>query len=150
MNKRERKPCRSDKYQWAILEVSCTDEFMQSFTNNDSIAHQLNPYGYDERIDDLVDELKKLFWEVADGVMTPRQKTILHMRADGYTQMEIADILGVNQSSVTKSINGNTDYKDGRQKIYGGAVKKLKKVMDNHPRIQAILTELSELRNEKL
>ncbi len=99
MNKRERRPVRSDSYQWMLLEVSCSDEVLTSFTNEQSLAHRLNPYQYDERIDELEDELKKLFWSVADSVMTPRQKTILHMRADGYTQMEIADILGVNQSS---------------------------------------------------
>jgi len=99
MNKRDKRPNRSDKYQYVICEVSCTDEYLQSFSNNDSIAHQLNPYGYDERADELVDELKKLFWEIADKQLTPRQKEILHMRADGYTQQEIANYLEVNQSS---------------------------------------------------
>lgn len=153
MIKRDRLPTRSDKYQYIICEVSVSDEFLGSFCNNDSIASQLNPYGYDERIFDLVDELKKLFWEIADQHMTDRQKQVMHMRADGYTQMEIADMLGVNQSSITKSINGNVDYKNvgegGKAKVYGGAIKKLKKVMDKHPRIQEILLELSELRSDK-
>ena len=50
-------------------------------------------------------------------------------------------------------MNGNVDYKNkdahGKPKVYGGAVKKLKKYVDNNPRIREILDELSELRAEK-
>src|SRR5574338_354000 len=155
MNKREKidRPTRSDKYQYLLLETSCSHEMMEAFSNQQSISNLLNPYQYDERIAELMDELKKEFWKMAEKELTDLQKTVLKMRADGYTQCEIANILDVNQSSITKCLNGNTDYKnngkDGKPKVYGGCVKKLKKLASQNGRIVEILKELDELRNER-
>lgn len=144
---------RSDKYQYLICEVICTYEYLSSFSNGDSLAFKLNPYEYDERIYELEDELKKLFWQICEEVMTERQKLVMKMLAAGKTQQEVADELGVNQSSITKSLNGNVDYSkknpDGSPKVYGGVIKKFRKLMKNYPRVQEILNELSELRNER-
>lgn len=145
---RER-PNRSDKYQYVLLESSYDDKILETFSNADSISNILEPYKYDEEIDRLNDELKKEFWKLVDKHCTPRQKDVLYGLAAGKTQMEIAKELGVNQSSITKSLNGNCDYQ-GNKKVYGGVVKKIKKHAKESVKIQEILARLNEIVEEKL
>ncbi len=57
-------------------------------------------------------------------------------------------MLNVNQSSITKSLNGNVDYKNGK-KIYGGARKKIRKIIENDEKIKEILNRMREVRDEK-
>ncbi len=139
---------RSDHYQFLLHEISVSDEYLCSFTNDQSIGHALNPFKYDEEYHNLKDQLKKEFWKVAESVCTERQWIILKMLCDGYTQMEMAKILDVNQSSITKSIHGNLDYNKGR-KVYGGVTKKLKKACANNTKINDILERMSQLREEQ-
>jgi transcriptional regulator len=97
---------------------------------------------------ELEEELKKEFWRVVDTLLTPRQRQVIRLYADGYTQMEIAKMLNVNQSSITKSLNGNVDYKNGK-KIYGGARKKIIKIIEQDDCIKAILQKMQDIRAEK-
>lgn len=62
--------------------------------------------------------------------------------------MEIAKKLNVNQSSITKSLNGNVDYKNGK-KIYGGARKKIRKIIEMDDKIKDILEKMQAARDEK-
>lgn len=145
MNKRQN---RSDRYQWVLLETVCSNDMMEAFCNEDSIYNRLTGgFIYDERMLELEDRLKKEFWRVVDTLLTPRQREVIRLYADGYTQMEIAKMLNVNQSSITKSLNGNVDYKNGK-KIYGGARKKIRKIIENDEAIKSILTQMSDLRDE--
>lgn len=121
---------------------------MEAFSNEDSICHRLNPFEYNEELLDLEDQLKVEFWRIVNTLLTPRQKEVIKLYADGYTQMEIAKMLNVNQSSITKSLNGNVDYKNGK-KVYGGAKKKINKIIENDDKIKEILTKMATLRNEK-
>ena len=139
---------RSDKYQYILLETVCSNDMMEAFCNEDSICHRLNPFEYNESLIDLEDQLKKEFWRVVDTLLTSRQREVIRLYADGYTQMEIAKILNVNQSSITKSLNGNVDYKNGKR-VYGGAKKKINKIIQNDVKIISILQKMEELRNEK-
>lgn len=139
---------RSDSYQWVLLETVCSNDMMESFCNEDSIYNRLNPYNYDEDLLSLEDELKVEFWRIVDTLLTPRQKEVIRLYAEGYTQMEIAKKLKVNQSSITKSLNGNVDYKNGK-KVYGGARKKIKKIIENDEKIRSILYKINEIRMEK-
>jgi len=143
------RPNRSDKYQWAINEVLVPDMFMEAFDNSRSISNLLNPFEYSEEYLKCKDDLKAEFWKLAAKVCTERQFEIMKMVSSGMTQTEIADKLGVNQSSVTKSLNGNVDYTHGTNKVYGGLVKKMKKHVENHQRIQEILERMESLREEK-
>jgi DNA-binding CsgD family transcriptional regulator len=145
MNKRQN---RSDKYQYILLETVCSNDMMAAFCNEDSICHRLNPFEYNESLIDLEDQLKKEFWRVVDTLLTSRQREVIRLYADGYTQMEIAKMLNVNQSSITKSLNGNVDYKNGKR-IYGGAKKKINKIIQSDDKIISILQKMEELRNEK-
>jgi DNA-binding CsgD family transcriptional regulator len=138
---------RSDRYQWVLLETVCSNDMMEAFCNEDGIYNRLNPFGYNEDLMELEDQLKVEFWRVVDTLLTPRQKEVIRLYADGYTQMEIAKMLNVNQSSITKSLNGNVDYKNGK-KIYGGARKKIRKIIENDNRIKEILGQMRDIRDE--
>lgn len=145
INKRQN---RSDRYQYILLETVCSNEMLESFCNEDSISARLNPFDYNENLIELEDQLKKEFWRVVDTLLTPRQREVIRLYADGYTQMEIAKMLNVNQSSITKSLNGNVDYKNGK-KIYGGARKKIRKIIENDEKIKEILAEMQACKDEK-
>lgn len=145
----ERRKNRSDKYQYVLLETACSNDMMEAFCNDDSIYARLTGgFVYDERMLELEDRLKKEFWRVVDTLLTPRQREVIRLYADGYTQMEIAKMLNVNQSSITKSLNGNVDYKNGK-KVYGGAKKKINKIIQSDEKITEILAAMSELRDEQ-
>jgi DNA-binding CsgD family transcriptional regulator len=144
----ERRKNRSDKYQYVLLETTCSNDMMEAFTNADSISNRLDSFMYNEELMDLEEDLRKEFWRIVNDLLTDRQKQVIKLYADGYTQMEIAKMLNVNQSSITKSLNGNVDYKNGK-KIYGGARKKIKKIIENDDKIKAILTRMQDLRETK-
>ena len=139
---------RSDKYQFLLLETSCSNEMLSSFHNEDGISHRLDPFQYNEDVLDLEDQLKLEFWRIVNTLLTPRQKQVITLYCDGYTQMEIAKMLDVNQSSITKSLNGNVDYKN-KKKIYGGAIRKIQKLIDKDDKIKLILEKMCEIREAK-
>lgn len=145
---------RSDSYQNFFAEQLVPSELLSIFSNNDSISYRLNPFYYNEELMDLEEQLKKEFWRIVDNLLTPRQKDVIRLAADGYTQTEIARLLSVNQSSITKSINGNVDYKNRdkngkNKKSYGGSKRKLKKIIEEDEKIKAILARIQEIRDEK-
>jgi len=141
---------RSQAYQFKFAEVFITDEYLKSFANSSSLGSQLNPFQYDEKVFELEDRLKEKFWQIADSILTENQKVIIKLTCDGYTQMEIAKMLNVNQSSVCKCLSGNIDYSTGKPRIYGGLIKKLHKYVLADPEIKKILDEMNELREEVL
>jgi len=145
----EKRRNRSDSYQWILLETVCSNDMMSAFCNEDSIYNRLaGGFAYDETLIDLEDQLKVEFWRVVDTLLTPRQREVIRLYADGYTQMEIAKMLNVNQSSITKSLNGNVDYKHGKR-VYGGARKKIRKIIENDTAIKDILQKINDVRDEK-
>lgn len=150
MAKREKadaRPVRSQAYQYLLTEISCSHDMLAVFQNSESIHNRLNPFFYNDEIKELEEQLKVEFWRVVETLLTPRQKEIIRLSSDGYTQTEIAKILKVNQSSITKSLNGNVDYKNKR-KVYGGTKRKLKKIVESDEKIKQILDRISELREE--
>ena len=146
--KMERRRTRSDQYQVYFLETVYSHDMMESFSNEESIHSRLNPFRYNEDLMELEDQLKIEFWRVVDTLLTPRQKEVIRLYADGYTQMEIAKMLNVNQSSITKSLNGNVDYKNKR-KSYGGARRKIRKIIENDERIKDILFQMRQIRENE-
>ena len=143
----DRSRTRSAGYQHILLEIAFSNEMMEPFSNESSISNRLCPFAYDESVLELEDKLKVAFWRIVEQ-LTPRQKEIIKLSNNGLTQMEIAKKLKVNQSSITKSIHGNVDYKKGK-KSYGGAVKKMKQIAEKDEEIKDILRKISELRMEK-
>ncbi len=150
MEKSEKRKNRSDSYQYLIVEQSCSHDMMEAFSNNDSIESRLNPWAYDEELFALEDELKKELWRIIDTMLTDRQREVITLSVkDGYTQMEIAKILSVNQSSITKSLHGNVDYKKDKKTQYGGSFQRIKKIVEKDNKIKTILDKMQKLREEK-
>jgi predicted transcriptional regulator len=149
-NNYERRPNRSDRYQELFHETVVSNDMMESFPNDDSISSRLSGgFAYDESVLELEDQLKEEFWRIVNDLLTPRQRDVIRLCAEGYTQMEIAKMLNVNQSSITKSLNGNVDYKHGNRKTYGGTKRKLNKIIDNDEKILNILKQINEKRGDK-
>jgi len=139
---------RSSRYQFLILETVCSNDMMEAFSNQESIGFRIDPFKHQEEIIDLQEELRQEFWKVVDTCLTDRQKQVIKLVCEDKTQMEIAKILGVNQSSITKSLHGNVDYKNGR-KVYGGASRKIIKSLETNVKVQEILAKINQLREEK-
>lgn len=146
MRRIDRTKNRSDKYQHVLLETSCSPEIIKEVAESSGLNGHLNPYAYNEDLLDLHDELREVFRELIDK-LTPRQKEVITLYFEHYTQTEIAKRLNVNQSSIAKCINGNCDYKNGKR-TYGGLKKRLKKLAEQDEKAQAILERIQELRKD--
>jgi DNA-binding CsgD family transcriptional regulator len=141
-----RKSNRSNGYQHLFAEQPYSNEMMAEFSEGQALVENLRPEDR-ERLLDLRDDLKKEFWRLAKESLTERQYQVIELLAKGYTQIEIAKQLNVNQSSITKSVNGNCDYRNGK-KIYGGARKKLRRLAGQDSDIQAIITQIAEIHSQ--
>lgn len=144
---RDFKNNRSNAYQWIILESPAPPEQILEFSDSQSSCGLSNSSEAQEELYDLQEKLKIELWRIIDTELTERQKQVLKLLAEGKTQMDIAKLLNVNQSSVTKSVNGNTDYRNGK-KTYGGAKKKIQKIASKDPIIQEILKKIEELQED--
>jgi len=138
-----RKSNRSNGYQHLFAEQPYSNEMMAEFSEAQGLVENYRPEDR-ENLLDLREELRLQFWRLAKENLTERQFQVIELLAKGYTQIEIAKQLNVNQSSITKSVNGNCDYRNGK-KIYGGAKKKLRKLADKDPKIQEIITQMTEI-----
>jgi DNA-binding CsgD family transcriptional regulator len=135
---------RSNKYQHFFTESSCSPEMLAEFADAEGMTAVLSLSKYNDELQDLKEQLKNEFWRLVDTQLTSRQREVIRLYAQGFTQIEIAKQLKVNQSSITKSINGNCDYRSGR-KIYGGAKKKLRKLAEKDEKICAIVKRIAEI-----
>lgn len=138
-----RKSNRSNGYQHLFAEQPYSNEMMAEFSEAQGLVENYKPEDR-EKLLDLRDELRKQFWRLAKENLTGRQFQVIELLAKGYTQIEIAKQLNVNQSSITKSVNGNCDYRNGK-KVYGGAKKKLRRLADKDPRIQEIIGRMTDI-----
>jgi len=144
---RNRDKNRSDAYQPIIMEI-CVDPFvLGDLSLAQGMSCRLEPFDSDEKLLDLREKLKKELMRVIETGLTKRQRQVVKLSLKGKTQNEIANKLGINQTSVHKVIRGNIDYKNGKKR-YGGAFKKLKKLCQNDEKIQGILEEIKDLSDE--
>jgi predicted DNA-binding protein YlxM (UPF0122 family) len=145
---RDFKKNRSDQYQWVLLETPSAPEMITEYSDLQGLRGKLHNIEADEEYYDLKEQLTKEYWRLINEQLTDRQKQVLRLYADGYTQIEIAKMLNVNQSSITKSINGNCDYKNGKRN-YGGSAKKLNKLAHLDEKIQEILKKMAEIKQDE-
>lgn len=139
---------RSNKYQFLLLESPYSPDMLTEFSDSQGMTGYVNSLANGEELLDLQEQLLVEFWRIVEESLTDRQKQVLKLSAkEGLTQVEVAKKLGVNQSSVTKSIWGNTDYRNGK-KVYGGASKKIRKLAESDEKIQAILKRIAEIKSE--
>jgi len=139
----DRRKNRSDRYQNLFAELPYSNDMMAEFAEADGLIENYRPEDR-ESLMDLRDQLKIEFWRLVDTELTARQRQVIRLYAQGLTQIEIARKLNVNQSSITKSINGNCDYRNGK-KVYGGARKKLRKLAERDTRIKLIIEQMTEI-----
>lgn len=139
---------RSNGYQWVIVESPCSPEMLAECSDAQGVAGMMNSNLHNEELLDLQEQLLTEFWRIVKTQLTKRQSQVLELYAQGLTQIEIAKRLNVNQSSITKSINGNCDYRNGR-KVYGGARKKLLRIASKDPIIQKIFERIREIKQEQ-
>lgn len=134
---------RSNGYQHLFAEQLYSCEMMADFAESQGLVENYRPEDK-EALLDLREQLNAEFWRIAKKGLTERQYQVIELLAKGYTQIEIAKKLNVNQSSITKSVHGNCDYRNGR-KVYGGAKKKLRRLADKDPKIKEITQQIAEI-----
>lgn len=147
--------CRSNGYQWIIQECPTAPENISDYSDAQGITRSINDISIKEELFEINEALNKAFWRLIESTLTERQKEVLKLSAgkdsrfpnECKTQIEIAKLLNVNQSSVTKSIHGNCDYRNGR-KVYGGAQKKLQKAADRDPEIKELMKRKYQIMEE--
>lgn len=140
-----RKRNRSDSYQHKIVEISVDPMLLNEFPLAESLGSQLNLSKYSERFDELREELLQQVVGIINSGLTQRQAQVVTLRLEGKTQIQIAEELGIHQTTVHKTLMGNIDYTNNK-KCYGGAIKKLKKLCAKKEEIQEILEEMESLR----
>lgn len=141
-----KRPNRSTHYQHFFTETSCSPEMLTEFADAEGMTSMYSRHN--EELLELREQLKIEFWRLVDTQLTARQREVIRLYSAGFTQMEIARKLGINQSSITKSLKGNCDYKSSRKKVYGGAEKKLRKLSEKDPKIQELLAKIADLEEE--
>lgn len=132
---------RSDTYQHLFREVLFTPEQWGVVSNTPAMADQTTIH----ELLDLDEDLRLRMWQHIDLHLTANQRAILQLVYLDYTQWEIADKLGINQSSVHKTLHGNSDYSGPTMKRYGGIGKKLTKIILHDPDIRAIMQKIEEI-----
>jgi DNA-binding CsgD family transcriptional regulator len=134
---------RSNGYQHLFAEQPHSTEMMAEFSESQGLVENYKSEDK-EMLMDLREELNIEFWRIAKENLTTRQFQVMELLSKGYTQIEIAKQLNVNQSSITKSVNGNCDYRNGRR-VYGGSKKKLRKIADKDPKIQDLVQQIADI-----
>jgi hypothetical protein len=117
---------------------------LSGFDESRSIQATLNPFAYSDRLLDLKEQLSKRLMWIIENKLTKKQKRIIYLYLQGLTQEEISKITGTNQSSIVKSMTGNTVYEGGKKRQYGGSFNKLKRLCNEDSETQEILKEIQE------
>ena len=136
---------RSDSYQYKIVEIAVDPNVLNDFPLMDGLGSQLNLAKYSEKFYDLRQQLMKEVLRIISTNLTQRQCEVVTLRLQGKTQIQIADQLGIHQTTVHKLLMGNIDYANGKKR-YGGAIKKLKKICAKDEKVLKILKEMDNVR----
>jgi len=144
-----RKRNKSDSYQYRMVEIAVDPHVLSDFSDEDGFAEQVRMSAYSEAVLELRKQLMKEVRRMIETVLTVRQREVINLRLEGHTQVEIADFLGIHQTTVHKTISGNIDYKNNAAK-YGGAIKKLRKACLKDQRVLTILKRISEAKAEAM
>jgi len=140
-----RKKNKSDSYQYKIVEIAVDPSVFNDFPFVDSLGSQLNLAKYSEEFYVLRQRLMKEVLRIINFNLTKRQKEVVTLRLQGKTQIQIAEQLGIHQTTVHKLLMGNIDYANNKKR-YGGAIKKLQKICAKDEKVSIILAEMEELR----
>lgn len=136
---------KSDSYQHKIIEITVDPSILNDFAIDDGLGFALNTSKFSEEFYELRIQLIQEVLRVVRSCLTKRQEEVITLRLKDLTQIQIAEKLGIHQTTVHKLLMGNIDYANGKKR-YGGAIKKLKKVCSKDEKILEILEEMERLR----
>jgi DNA-binding CsgD family transcriptional regulator len=140
-----RKKNKSDSYQHKIIEITVDPAILNDFSVNNGLGAQLNLSKYSDEFYDLKEQLMKEILRVVSDCLTKRQMEVVTLRLKGKTQIQIADQLGIHQTTVHKLLMGNIDYANGKKR-YGGAIKKIKKICARDAKVLEILDKIEAIK----
>jgi len=143
-----RKKNKSDSYQHKIVEIAVDPVILNDFPLYNGLGAQLNLAMYSEEFYDLRQQLMDEVMRIIKNNLTKRQAEVVLLRLEGKTQIQIAEELGIHQTTVHKLLMGNIDYANDKKR-YGGAIKKLRKICTKDEKILEILCQMEELRNRE-
>lgn len=138
----------SDLTPSSFIEISIDPSLLNNFSNEESLTVFFNNYSNSEEIQQLKLELAKEIIIIIETKLTQKQQDVIKLTyLEGKTQNEISTILGRNQSTVSKALQGNIDYRNRRRR-YGGALKKIRKLCANNQKIKDLLLKMREKQQE--
>lgn len=144
-----KKKNKSDSYQYKIVEITVDPVILNDFAVNNGLGAQLNIAKYSEEFYELKEKLMVEIYKIIENTLTDRQAEVIGLRLKGSTQIQIAEELGIHQTTVHKLLSGNIDYANGKKR-YGGAIKKLKKHCAKNPIILEILQKMEDLKKSEI
>lgn len=137
---------KSSNSQYLYREVSVDPVVLSTVYLGDAKCN-MNEIDLTEEFKELQDALVARVMVIMETALTERQREVMiRTFLEGRTQMEVADMLGVCQTTIHKIISGNLDYQNGGRR-YGGALKKIRKVAENDVEISTILSRMDEIRS---
>lgn len=136
---------KSDSYQYRIIEIAIDPHILSDFSSEDGLGAQLGQAGHSEEVQELRDKLMDEVRRLIRTSLTERQMQVVAMFLQGKTQIQIADELGICQTTVHKTLRGNIDYRNGAAR-YGGAIKKLQKLCAKDSKVLKLLDQIEEVR----
>lgn len=137
---------KSDDIQHKYREILIDPDVMSGFNLTTTIASQ--DFEKNDELADLTEQLIVEIHGLINNSLTSRQSEVVKkIYFEQKTQMEVADSLGLCQTTIHKILKGNLDYSNGGKR-YGGALKKLKKLCMSNERILRIINRIDELRRE--
>lgn len=138
---------KSDVVQHQYREILVDPDVMANFHIT---IGGFEPPDFNKR-DELLELTQTLIGQINNLIktkLTDRQSEVVQkIYFEQRTQMEVADSLGLCQTTIHKILKGNIDYSNGGKR-YGGALKKLKKLCSTNPDIQQTMTRIAVLRQE--
>ncbi len=144
-----KKKNKSDSYQYKIVEITVDPVILNDFAVNNGLGAQLNIAKYSEEFYELKEKLMTEIYKIIESNLTDRQAEVIGLRLKGNTQIQIAEELGIHQTTVHKLLSGNIDYANGKKR-YGGAIKKLKKHCAKNPIVLEILQKMDDLKKSEV
>ena len=94
---------RSDSYQSALMEIAVSPFILGDLSSAQGMTYRLQPYEENERLLNLRDQLKVRLWQIIDSGLTERQKQVIKLSMEGFTQNEIARKLGIKSTVFTST-----------------------------------------------
>lgn len=136
---------KSDGIQHQFREI-LIDPTVMSTLSFLKTEEDLSPEIKDEILE-LSEQLMFKIKDIIDRKLTKRQSEVVKLIFfEQKTQMEVAYLLGLCQTTIHKLIAGNLDYANGGKR-YGGALKKIKKLCQKDPEIAMIIDRIADLRS---